>query len=103
MFSDEEYKQQTKQLIKKERERICKRLSDCPNLKVYPASANFVLIKILKEDVTSEYLFETAIKKGYMIRDCSTFPFLDNHYIRFCFMEPEQNDKLVDTILEVVQ
>ncbi len=103
MFSDEEYKEETKQLIGKERKRICERLSNCPNLKVYPASANFVLVRILKEGITSEDLFEVAIEKGYMVRDCSTFPFLDNHYIRFCFMEPEQNDGLVDTILEVLQ
>jgi len=102
MFSDEEYKAATKTLIHTERTRICERLASCRDLKVYPASANFVLIRILKEEITSEDLFEAAIQKGYMIRDCSTFPFLDNHYIRFCFMEPEQNDKLVDAILEVL-
>ena len=35
-----------------------------------------------------------------MIRDCSTFPFLDNKYIRFCFMNPEDNDKLVKILLD---
>ncbi len=103
MFSDEEYKKETRQLIGTERKRICERLSACPDLKVYPASANFVLLKILKENIHSEDLFEAAIEKGYMIRDCSTFPFLDNHYIRFCFMYPEQNDKLVNTILNALK
>ena len=103
MFSDETYKNKTKTLISTERTRICKRLESCPNLKVYPASANFVLLKILKEDITSEDLFEASIQKGFMIRDCSTFPFLDNHYIRFCFMNPEQNDRLVDTLLDALK
>ena len=103
MFSDEEYKEATRTFIHTERNRICDRLSSCKNLKVYPASANFVLVRILKEEFTSSDLFDAAIQKGYMIRDCSTFPFLDNHYIRFCFMEPEQNDKLVDIILEVLE
>ena len=57
-------------------------------------------MKILKEDVTSEELFDTAIRQGLMIRDCSTFPFLDNKYIRFCFMNPEDNDKLVKILLD---
>jgi threonine-phosphate decarboxylase len=35
-----------------------------------------------------------------MIRDCSTFPFLDDRYIRFCIMSPEMNDKLMTCILE---
>ena len=86
-----------------ERNRICECLSSCKDLKVYPASANFVLVRILREEITSSDLFDTAIQKGYMIRDCSTFPFLDNHYIRFCFMEPEQNDKLMDVIFEVLE
>jgi threonine-phosphate decarboxylase len=35
-----------------------------------------------------------------MIRDCSTFPFLDQKYIRFCFMMPEDNDRLSLCLLE---
>ena len=102
MFSDEEYKEATRTFIHTERNRICERLSSCKDLKVYPASANFVLVRILKEEITSSDLFDAAIQKGYMIRDCSTFPFLDNHYIRFCFMYPKQNDKLVDIILDTL-
>ena len=59
-----------------------------------------ILIKILKDGITSEELFDTAIRQGLMIRDCSTFPFLDNKYIRFCFMNPEDNDKLVKILLD---
>ena len=44
--------------------------------------------------------FEAAIRKGLMIRDCSTFPFLDNKYIRFCFMNPSDNDALLKVLLE---
>lgn len=69
-------------------------------LKVYKPHANFILIKILKDGITSEELFDTAIRQGLMIRDCSTFPFLDNKYIRFCFMNPEDNDKLVKILLD---
>ena len=56
-------------------------------------------IKILRKDITSADLFDKAIRKNMMIRDCSTFPFLDNKYIRFCFMMPEMNDKLIDCLL----
>ena len=43
-------------------------------------------------------LFEAAIQKGFMIRDCSTFPFLNDKFIRFCFMAPEDNDALLKTL-----
>ena len=100
MFSDEEYIAQTKSLISSERKRVCNILYECKNIKVFPPAANFVLVKILKKDITAEDLFENAIKKGLMIRDCSTFPFLDQKYIRFCFMSPKQNDALLKVLLE---
>ncbi len=34
-----------------------------------------------------------------MIRDCSDFLFLDKEYIRFCFLNPEQNDRLAECLL----
>lgn len=103
MFGDDEYKQQTTNLIHSERTRICNILASCPNIKVYPPSANFVLVKLLKEGITSSDLFDAAIQKGLMIRDCSTFPFLDNHFIRFCFMMPEKNDELLKVLLDVMK
>ncbi len=99
MFKDAEYINETTRLISSERKRICQILSSKSEIKFYKPSANFVLIRILNE-TTSEELFEAAIKKGLMIRDCSTFPFLDNKYIRFCFMRPEDNDALLDALFE---
>jgi len=103
MFTDEEYILKTRTLIAQERERICKVLDTCKNLKYFPPTANFILVKILKEDSTSMDLFEAAIRKGLMIRDCSTFPFLNNKFIRFCFMSPEQNDALLAVIIQMLK
>jgi threonine-phosphate decarboxylase len=102
MFTDADYIKQTRTLISKERTRICRILDTCDQVKYYPPTANFILLKILKEKVSSMDLFETAIRKGYMIRDCSTFPFLNNKFIRFCFMMPELNDALLKYILELL-
>jgi len=100
MFTDEEYITRTRKLISKERDRICGILSKRQDIKLYWPSANFLLIKLLKDDITSMDILETAIQKGYLIRDCSTFPFLDNKFIRFCFMLPEQNDALLDLLFK---
>lgn len=100
MFTDTEYMERTKNLIHSERKRCLKRLKESNYFKVYPSHANFVLLKIKGEKVTSQDLFDATIREGLMIRDCSTFPFLDNHYIRFCFMNPEDNDHLIDVMIE---
>lgn len=100
MFRDTKYIQDTYALIDAERKRICRILDNCDALTYYPPMANFILLKINKEGVTSQDLFDAAIRKGLMIRDCSTFPFLDQKYIRFCFMKPEDNDRLLAVLME---
>jgi len=101
MFSDKEYIEKTRTLIAKERTRIYKRITESGDFKAYPPSANFLLAKILKEDITSQDLFDRTIRQGMMIRDCSTFPFLDQKYIRFCFMNPGDNDRLLSCLLNI--
>lgn len=102
MFSDTEYITQTKKLIEQERARVCKEIESWGTVKLYPASANFVLAKIRKEDVTADDLFDHAIRRKLMIRNCSTFPFLDHRYFRFCFMSPEKNKELLECLHELL-
>lgn len=98
MFTDEDYIARTRQLISSERERICKTLDNFSSVTYYPPKANFILLKILRDDVTAMDVFEAAIQKKLMIRDCSDFPFLNNKYFRFCIMMPDKNDELLAVI-----
>ncbi len=100
MFKDTEYIKKTRALISNERDRIYKILKGIPFIKVYEPHANFLLFKLLNSDVNSHQLFEKAIKKKLMIRDCSEFESLDETYIRFCFMNPEQNDLLLRVLFD---
>ena len=100
MFSDKDYIDKTKALITGERQRMYETLSSWKTVKVYPSCTNFLLIRILREDVTSDMVFDHCIRKGLMIRDCATFPFLDSSYIRFCVMSPEKNDELLEAFRE---
>lgn len=99
MFQDRQYIEDTKQLICTERRRICSILDQYQGLKYYTPHANFVLVHILEKSITGKELFEDAIQKNFMIRDCSSFPFLDNKFVRFCFMKPEENDALLKILL----
>lgn len=60
--------------------------------------ADFVLVKIEKEGVTSADVFEFLIKQGLMVRDCSSFKELGGEYFRFCIMAPEDNKRLLQGI-----
>lgn len=95
MFSDTEYINKTRNLIDTERTRIYRELMTWDSVKVYQPKANFILVRILREDMDADILFDHCIRKGLMIRNCSTFPFLSNKYFRFCFMNPDDNDRLL--------
>lgn len=102
MFEDTGYMKMTRSLIQTERNLVFSALSSRKTIKVFKPTANFVLIKLLRDDITASDVFEHCIKKGLMIRDCTDYEGLGEKYIRFCFMKPEQNDSIVNTILEIV-
>ncbi|MBO5489555.1 MAG: threonine-phosphate decarboxylase, partial [Eubacterium sp.] len=81
--------------------RVSEELAKIPAYKVFPSHCNFCLVKIQKDTLTSEDVFDAAIRRNLMIRDCSTFPFLSNRYFRFCYMMPEQNDRLLAVLKEL--
>lgn len=98
MLQDKAYIRQTRNLILSERTRLLKALENTPTYKIYPAYANFLLLKIQKPGLTSQDVFDTCIRQGLMIRDCSSFECLDGEYIRFCIMHPEDNTRLLNIL-----
>lgn len=102
MFQDQEYMEATRKLILSERKRMYEALNSWDSVKVYAPAANFILARIRKPEVDADLLFDHCIRQKLMIRNCSTFPFLDNHYFRFCIMNPEQNDLLLKALGEVL-
>ena len=102
MFSDQGYVEQSRSMIYTERNLIYSAMSTNKHIKLYKPYGNFMLAKLLKEDVTAGKVAAHCNLKGLIIRNCEDFPGLDNSYIRFCFMKPEQNDLLVNTILDLL-
>ena len=98
MFSDRDYIDRTRSYIAKEQARIFARLQAVPCLKPYRPAANFILVKIEDEEKTATDFFEYAIHRGLMIRDCSDFDGLGDRFFRFCFLDREKNDRLLECI-----
>lgn len=95
LLKDTDYISRTRELILSERRKCLDTLKDFRYVKAYPAYGNFILLKILKEGLTSFDVFEHAVRQGMMIRDCSSFAGLPGEYIRFCIMNPEDNEGLL--------
>ena len=99
MYQDTEYIEKTKKFMHEEQVRLYDVFKASDKYKPYPADANFMLLKILDERLDAGNLFELAIRNNYMIRNCDSFPFLSDRFIRFCFMKKEDNDALVNLLL----
>lgn len=103
MFQAEAYMKETRELIIRERERIYSLMEGWSSVQVYKPSANFMLVKILREDIDAGDVFDSLIQQNMMIRNAATFKFLDERYFRFCFMSPKDNDKLVSALHEILE
>lgn len=95
MFKDLDYIRRTRELILPERDRMYRAVSKMDGYKTYTPYANFILVKILRDGITSADIFERCIRQGLMLRDCASFQCLEGEYIRFCIMMPEDNTRLL--------
>ena len=103
MLQDNHYIEETWNLVQTERTRMCNYLNRFDCLKLYPAYANFILVRLKKPGLTSAHVFDKLMQQGLMIRDCSTFDGLKGEYIRFCIMHPAQNTRLLEALRQILE
>jgi threonine-phosphate decarboxylase len=95
---DTEFIKRSRRLISKSKKQMLEMFKTIPWLKIYPSETNFLLIEIIREDLTSTQLAEGLAKKGLLIRDCKDFDGLNNRFFRVTVRKPEENRKLVEQI-----
>jgi len=83
--------------IKKENSYLFEKLSEFPQLKVFPSNGNYFLVRLKSGDATD--LKEFLVKRvGILIRNASNFRGLNNSYIRFSVQNRKNTDLLVSGI-----
>ena len=88
------YEQWTRQIhswINIERKRVCLKLSKIESLKVHNSSTNFFLIESKKSLSPNIKYLE---KKGILLRECTSFRFLDEKWARISLQSKENNSLL---------
>ena len=84
-------------IIKEERDKTVKEVSNIKNVKVYPSDANFFLIKVPDGDKVHKKLIE----KGILVRNMSHLPMMEN-CLRVSIGRPEENRAFVQALQEVI-
>ncbi|MBO5609358.1 MAG: aminotransferase class I/II-fold pyridoxal phosphate-dependent enzyme [Eubacterium sp.] len=102
MFKDEDYIKESQSIIHTERSLVYLAMSTSKTIKLFKPDANFMLVKLLRDDINSADVALHCNKRGIIIRKGDDIRGLSKKYIRLCFMNPKQNDLMVNTILEIV-
>ena len=85
----------TKKLLKKEYAYLRRRLAKAPGISCYDSDANFILIRT-EED--SKAVQKKLLRKGILVRDCSSFAGLGKNHIRVAVRTRRENRLLAEAL-----
>jgi threonine-phosphate decarboxylase len=92
-LQEETYVEEGRKLIFSESAYLKKEMAEL-GLRVFPSQANYIFFKGPKA------LFERAVEKGILIRDCSNYEGLGAGYYRICVKKHEENEHLIAVFRE---
>lgn len=99
---DREYILASTKAVALERAFLYGRLRSISKLKVYPSSANFLLMRLLAREWDSRRLARVLARKGILVRDCSNFEFLGRRFIRVAVRSRKENLRLLQELERLV-
>jgi threonine-phosphate decarboxylase len=99
-LTDWGYTKKTRRYIAKERDRLLSGLRLIHGLEPFPSPANYIFLKLTGID--SQLLMDRLGRRGMLVRECSSFPGLDNRYVRIAVRTWWQNRRLLKALREIL-
>lgn len=102
-LEDEEYRRRAERWGRAEREELAGWLRQVGAVDVFPSETNFLLLRLraAKGRGASGRLQERMGRRGILIRDASTFPGLDDRYVRIAVRTRRENERLIAALRKV--
>ncbi len=97
-LKDKEHFNKTIETVKRGRKQLFEGLNSL--CKVFPSEANFILIDVSPH--TSAEVSESLLKKGIIVRDCSSFRGAGKSLIRITVGMKEQNEKVIEALHSIL-
>ncbi len=102
MLRNSEFIKRSVSFYERERNFLATRLKDIPGLKIFPSNTNYLLLNIEAIGVTAREMKQKLLENGFLIRDCSNYPGLNDFYVRIAIKSRDKNSKLLDALLKVI-
>ncbi|MBM7623594.1 threonine-phosphate decarboxylase CobD [Sporohalobacter salinus] len=103
VLAEDEYIQEAKEAINREKEFLYQALQKITGLKPYQPAANYILIDISATEYTSTALKDRLAQKGILIRDCSSYHLLGSDFIRVAVKNREDNQQLITALKSLLK
>ncbi|MCQ2976416.1 MAG: histidinol-phosphate transaminase [archaeon] len=84
------------------REYLYQEIDKMKSVHVYPSKSNYMLIDIHNTGFTAKELTEEFMKKGVIVRDCTSFKGLDEYYIRISICTLEEDKRFIEIMKEIL-
>lgn len=94
-LADLSYLERSKRVVDKERAYLMRRISEISGFECLRSAANFILVRT-KENPGR--IRQNLLRRGILVRDCSSFAGLDGGYIRIAVRTRGDNAKLVEAL-----
>ncbi|SCY94625.1 threonine-phosphate decarboxylase CobD [Alkaliphilus peptidifermentans] len=103
LLSEDKYVANSFKWLKNERVNFFNKLNEIKVLKVFSSETNFVLLKLLENNYTAKTLQANLLKRGILIRDCSSFKGLNEKYIRLAVKDGASNERLIKELKSIIK
>ena len=101
-FRDKDYIAQSIEKGIESRQYLYDEVSKIDGLNVFPSKSNFMLIRVKDTGFTATQLAHELMKKGIIVRDCTSFKGLDEYWIRISICTLEEDEKFIEILKEVL-
>lgn len=101
-FRDTEYIEESIKKGIESRQYLYDEVSKIDGLYVFPSKSNFMLIDIRKTGFKASELAFELMKRGIIVRDCTSFKGLDEYWIRISICTLEEDKKFIKILKEVL-
>ena len=101
-LKDKNYIKISEEISVESREFLYSSLSKFEKLKVFKSKANYILVDIRKTGLTAKKLSEELMKKGIIVRDCTSFKGLDEYWIRVSVGTLEEDEDFINILEEII-
>ena len=101
-FKDTQYIEDSIKKGIESRQYLYDEISKIENLKIFPSKSNFMLIGVKDTGFTASQFALELMKKGVIVRDCTSFKGLDEYWIRISICTLEEDKKFIKILKEVL-